>query len=316
MLGRVTKKLQSRYLFILATSSVLIAAGSARAETNYASEQRKNAALGHYARARTMMVEALAEFEQARKYARPDMMLDPEEWRLSVISRTEELNRLLDPRPRVTLDGVRFQANKLLIRREKDRTPVVSDGAKEKNYLGEAERREEKRQTRARLELPEDEKVKVIPRKDVEQERKEARQKAEAELSFSPNGASKAEMELAAPPTNLPPAEPESRGSLATSSPDESAAKKADAIVKDQAELQKQEAELIDDEEEVASKPVEASKAPFTLKADETSQSSSQAQTLEQKEDEVTREIEQAIQNRIQKEKVPGGEAIGEEDDQ
>src|SRR5262245_45071890 len=86
----------------------------AHADTTYASEQRHAAAIGHYARARTMLVEALAEFEEARKLARPDLLVDPEEWRLNVISRTEELNRLLDPKPRVTRDGVQFRANKLL----------------------------------------------------------------------------------------------------------------------------------------------------------------------------------------------------------
>jgi len=314
MLGRVTKKLHVRELFLLASGSVLLIASHAKAETNYASEQRKNAALGHYARARSMLVEALAEFEQARKYARPDMLLDPEEWRLSVISRTEELNRLLDPRPRVTLDGVRFQANKLLIRREKDRTPVVSDGAKDKNYLGEAERREEKRQTRARLELPDEEQVKVIPKKDVEAERKEARQKAEAELSFSPNGASKAEMELTTPPTAAAP-DAASRGSLSTPPVSPDAADKAAAMEKDQAELQKQEAAVIDEEEEVATKPAESSKAPFILRSNE--QSSAPAQTLEEKEDEVTREIERAIQDRVQKGKSGGEDVpLSEEDEQ
>ncbi len=104
----------------------------AKAES-YATLQRKDAALGHYARSRAMLVEALAEFEQARKIARPDMLIDPEEWRLSVISRTEELNRILDPKPRVTRGGAFFKANKLLIRREKQRTPAVENGAKDSN---------------------------------------------------------------------------------------------------------------------------------------------------------------------------------------
>lgn len=132
-----TKNLQKKLVLalgILATLPVV-----ANADT-YASLQRKDAALGHYGRARSMLVEALAEFEQARKFARPDMLIDPEEWRLSVISRTEELNRILDPKPRVTRGGVVFRANKLLIRREKQRPAVVEDGAKDNNVAaGEKE---------------------------------------------------------------------------------------------------------------------------------------------------------------------------------
>ena len=98
------------------------------------------------------MREALAEFEEARKLARPDLLVDPEEWRLNVISRTEELNRLLDPKPRVTRDGVQFRANKLLIRREKQRVPAVADGAQDSNVYGEQSRRSEMRAARAHAE--------------------------------------------------------------------------------------------------------------------------------------------------------------------
>ena len=128
-----------------------IFASDAQAQQQYASKNRTNAALGHYARARAMLVEALAEFEQGRKYARPDMLLDPEEWRLSVVSRTEELNRVIDPRPRVTRAGVQFRANKMLIRRERDRLPAVTDGAQDRNTYGEEQRKKELQATRAQL---------------------------------------------------------------------------------------------------------------------------------------------------------------------
>lgn len=116
--------------------SVLSGAALAEGEAVFASPERSQAAIGHYARARAMLVEALAEFEEARRVARPDMLLDPEEWRLSVISRTEELNRVLDPQPRVTRSGVKYKANKLLIRRERDRLPAVMEGAQDANSYG------------------------------------------------------------------------------------------------------------------------------------------------------------------------------------
>lgn len=142
---------RARVLVVLAFGAFGAIPSVAHAQ-QYASKQRTNAALGHYARARAMLVEALAEFEQGRKYARPDMLVDPEEWRLSVISRTEELNRLIDPKPRVTRGGVQFRANKMLIRRERDRLPAVADGAQDRNTYGEEQRRQELQNTRARLE--------------------------------------------------------------------------------------------------------------------------------------------------------------------
>lgn len=107
---------------------------------SYASPERSAAAIGHYARARALLVEALAEFERGREVARPDVLIDPEEWRLSVISRTEELNRILDPQPRVTRSGVRFSASKSLIRRDSERTPVSGYVAQDSNTQGERRR--------------------------------------------------------------------------------------------------------------------------------------------------------------------------------
>ncbi|MBP9838306.1 MAG: hypothetical protein KBC84_06290 [Proteobacteria bacterium] len=162
---------KNRILSLSLLTVFLFNVSSSHAQTMYASEQRKQAALGHYARARTLLVEALAEFEEAKKQGRPDMLVDPEEWRLSVISRTEELNRILDPRPKVTRAGVTFRANRLLIRREKDRTPVVADGAQDNNSGGErplrsvaknVEKTENANQARARLESESQGQVNIV----------------------------------------------------------------------------------------------------------------------------------------------------------
>ena len=105
----------------------------------YASPERQDAAVGHYARARSLLVEALAEFEQARSVARPDLLLDPEDWRLTIISKTEELNRLLDPQPRVTRSGVRFKASPELIRTDRSARASMGGGPQDSNYAGEAQ---------------------------------------------------------------------------------------------------------------------------------------------------------------------------------
>lgn len=99
----------------------------------YANEERTAIAVGHYARARALLIEAIAEFERGKNVARPDMLVDSEQWRLTVVSKAEELNRLLDPQPRITKAGVRYQAQPSLIRRDSKTAPedyqtIVHDG--------------------------------------------------------------------------------------------------------------------------------------------------------------------------------------------
>ncbi|MBL7663147.1 hypothetical protein JNK13_10395 [bacterium] len=123
---------------IIGSSALVLFTQAAFAETNYATPERREAAVGHYARARTLLVEALQEFDRGRRVARPDLLVDVEEWRTSVITRAEELNRVLDPKPRVSRSGVRFKANPLLIRDEqKQNTYVSPDGPQDSNTYGE-----------------------------------------------------------------------------------------------------------------------------------------------------------------------------------
>ncbi len=329
MLGGLNKKLRCAGLLLLAVTPALTAVSSANAETSYASIQRKNAAIGHYARARALMVDALAEFEQARKYARPDMLIDPEEWRLSVISRTEELNRILDPKPKVTRDGVRFQANKLLIRREKDRVPEVEDGAESTNFVGEAKARVEKRQARARMEIPEDEPVKVIPKEPVKVTTTTVKETQETTVkqTTAPDAKS-AELAITFPAE--PELAPGAQQNVVSAPPAEAPKAPVGKLI-------------IDDEEIVTTKQVEKPKAPIVIEEteeetaiDEEAATARKAagsdstrldvpkndgpigeeMSLEQKEDEVTKEIERAIQERISREKSEGADAsLGEDDE-
>ncbi len=124
----------------------------AQAQTaRYASESRANAAVTYYARARTMLVEALAEYEQGKKYARPDMLHDSEEFRLTLISLTEQLNSLVDPQIRITRDGVRVRANPRMIMRKSQRLPDVINGAEDANDYGEKRRLKRIQESRAKL---------------------------------------------------------------------------------------------------------------------------------------------------------------------
>jgi hypothetical protein len=72
-------------------------------------------AVGHYARARSLLIEAVREFDRGARTARPDAIIDADEWRSSLVSRAEDLERILAPQPRVTKGGVKFEANTSLL---------------------------------------------------------------------------------------------------------------------------------------------------------------------------------------------------------
>ena len=76
------------------------------------------AALGHYAKARSLLVSAINEFDRGYKLARPDSLLDSREWRSDLISRAEDLEKVLAPQPRVSKGGVKFEADRRLLKTE------------------------------------------------------------------------------------------------------------------------------------------------------------------------------------------------------
>jgi hypothetical protein len=72
-------------------------------------------ATGHYARARSLLIAAINEFDKGLKVARPDALLDPEQWRSTLVSRIEDMERLLDPQPRATRTGVTYSPDTRLL---------------------------------------------------------------------------------------------------------------------------------------------------------------------------------------------------------
>jgi len=72
--------------------------------------ERLSMAIGHYARTRALLLQALREFDKGRQLARPDSLIDSEEWRATLLNRTEELERVLSPQPRASKGGVRFDS--------------------------------------------------------------------------------------------------------------------------------------------------------------------------------------------------------------
>lgn len=73
-------------------------------------------AKGHYARSKALLIEAIREFDMGARRAKPDAVLNSKEWRASIVNRAEELDRFLDPQPRISGTGVKFKAEGALIR--------------------------------------------------------------------------------------------------------------------------------------------------------------------------------------------------------
>ena len=77
--------MKRQYIALVALAIALgTRAGVAEVQTvslSQASQERAAEAVAHYARARALLITALNEFDQARKLARPDELLDPVKWR-------------------------------------------------------------------------------------------------------------------------------------------------------------------------------------------------------------------------------------------
>lgn len=79
------------------------------------SPERLGMATGHYARARSLLAAAVREFDAAVKLGSPDMIIDSKAWRAEILDRAEDLDRVLDPQPRVNKGGVHFKADTRLL---------------------------------------------------------------------------------------------------------------------------------------------------------------------------------------------------------
>lgn len=84
-----------------------------------ASGEKLAIAVGHYARARSLLIAAVREFDKGYKLANPNVLLDSQQWRSTLLDRTQELDRVLDPQPRASRTGVRFEADTRLLNEAK-----------------------------------------------------------------------------------------------------------------------------------------------------------------------------------------------------
>jgi hypothetical protein len=94
--------------------------GGVKAETTaVALEQAKGerlaTAVGHFARARSLLIAAINEFDKGNRIVNPSALVNTSEWRNSLIDRAEDLERVLDPQPRANQTGVSFSPDRRLI---------------------------------------------------------------------------------------------------------------------------------------------------------------------------------------------------------
>lgn len=72
-------------------------------------------ATGHFARARSLLIAALNEFDQGLELANPDALFSSSEWRSDVTARARDIEHILAPQARETTGGIKFQADPRLL---------------------------------------------------------------------------------------------------------------------------------------------------------------------------------------------------------
>ena len=65
-------------------------------------------AVGHWSRARAYMNLAVREFDKGTEIVDPDAVIDAKELRSDILNKIQILERVIDPQPRATEEGVRY----------------------------------------------------------------------------------------------------------------------------------------------------------------------------------------------------------------
>lgn len=85
-----------------------------------ANQKQLSTSVGHYARARRLLIEAIREFDSGVKIADPSSLLDATQWKNTLIDRAEDLDRILSPQPRLSNDGVQYPSDTRLLEEAKN----------------------------------------------------------------------------------------------------------------------------------------------------------------------------------------------------
>ena len=90
---------------VVSPSSSSVAAGTSIIT---AKGEKLAIATGHYARARALLIAAVREFDKGFEQVDPSALIDTGSWRNNIMDRAEDLQKILDPQPRRSQGGVRF----------------------------------------------------------------------------------------------------------------------------------------------------------------------------------------------------------------
>ncbi len=114
---------------LLVGFGLLVLAPTARAESNgeksslpvssaslqTAGTEQLAAAIGHYAKSRSLLIAAIREFDKGYKLANPDALIDSKAYRNTLITRAEEMEHVLDPQPRASKGAVAIDPDSRLL---------------------------------------------------------------------------------------------------------------------------------------------------------------------------------------------------------
>lgn len=80
--------------------------------------QTLSKAVGHWSRSRSYLLLALREFDKGGEEVDPDALIDAAVLRDEILEHIQVLGRLIDPQPRITEGGVRFEPAPALLGNE------------------------------------------------------------------------------------------------------------------------------------------------------------------------------------------------------
>ena len=80
---------------------------------------RLAAAIGHFSRARKLLIDAVYEFDAGLKIGNPDILINSDAWRRAVIEQASELDRVLSPQPAAPQGGIKYPGDSRLLSESK-----------------------------------------------------------------------------------------------------------------------------------------------------------------------------------------------------
>lgn len=111
--------MKTRAFFVVLALSVAALPRISHAENTLtierASGDRLTTAVAHYGRARLYLLAAIREFDLGMKAANANTLLDTAKFRGTLVNRSQELERVLDPQPRASNTGVKFSGDPRLL---------------------------------------------------------------------------------------------------------------------------------------------------------------------------------------------------------